>query len=76
MLDKFHNSDSEHGIDLVAYIYGEMDDAARDRFETHLAGCDKCAFELGSYADARLGVIEWRRNDFETLALQPAETPE
>lgn len=76
MLDKFHNSDSEHGIDLVAYIYGEMDDAARDRFETHLAGCDKCAFELGSYADARLSVIEWRRNDFEPLATPAMIIPE
>ncbi|HEY2867575.1 MAG TPA: zf-HC2 domain-containing protein [Pyrinomonadaceae bacterium] len=68
MLDKFHNSNSEHGLDLVAYIYGEMDETARARFESHLAGCDVCAVELGSYADARLGVIEWRRNDFEPLS--------
>ena len=68
MLDKLHNASSHHGLDLVAYMYGEMDDAARDRFESHLAACDECAVELGGYADARLGVIEWRRNDFEPLA--------
>ena len=68
MVKKFHTSGSDHGVELVSYIYGEMDDLARDRFETHLAGCDECAVEIGAYADARLGVIEWRRNDFEPLA--------
>ena len=58
----------EHGIELVAYMYGELDPASRTAFETHLAACDKCAFELGSFADARLGVIEWRREDFDPLA--------
>jgi len=58
----------DHGIGLVAYMYGELDQASRAAFETHLAACDECAFELGSFADARLGVIEWRREDFDPLA--------
>jgi len=68
MLDDFHNSGPGHEADLVSYMYGEMDGMARERFESHLSTCDSCAFELGGYADARLGVIEWRRNDFDHLA--------
>ena len=58
MLDKLHNSGSGHEADLVSYMYGEMDPAARHRFESHLETCDLCAVELGAYADARLGFIE------------------
>jgi len=66
MFELDHNL--EHGIELVAYMYGELDQASRAAFEAHLAACDECAFELGSFADARLGVIEWRREDFDPLA--------
>ena len=76
MLDKLHNSGGGHEADLVSYLYGEMDPAARDRFELHLETCDPCAVELGAYADARLGVIEWRRNDFEHLATPAIIIPE
>src|SRR5689334_12711894 len=80
MFDNYHNSNPNHGTDLISYIYGEMDEAGQNAFESHLATCDKCAIELGEYSNARLGVVEWRRNDFEHLAtpaiiipsLQPA----
>ncbi len=32
--------------DLLAYLDGELDAAARDRVEAHLAGCPQCADEL------------------------------
>jgi hypothetical protein len=80
MLDRNHNSNENHGADLISYIYGEMDEHARNTFESHLAQCDECALELGAMADARLGVIEWRRNDFDHLItpeiLVPRETTE
>jgi hypothetical protein len=65
--DKFNN---EHGFEFLSYIYGELDEAGRDAFESHLTSCDECVMELASYSDARLGVIEWRREDFDHL-----ETP-
>ena len=76
MLDKLHNSGPGHEADLISYMYGEMDVAGRDRFESHLATCDSCAVELGAFADARLGVIEWRRNDFDHLATPAIIIPE
>ena len=70
MRDGSNNFNNDHGFEFVSYIYGELDQIARDAFESHLAGCDECAMELASYSDARLGVIEWRREDFDHL-----ETP-
>ena len=76
MIDRDHNLDGEHGIELVAYMYGELDHDSRTAFETHLAGCDECAFELASFAGARLSVIEWRREDFDPLATPVILVPE
>lgn len=68
MLNGYHNTNGSHGNELVAYIYGELDETSRNAFELHLAGCDECAIELAAMSDARLGVVEWRRTDFEHLA--------
>ena len=68
MLDSNHNFDGEHGAELLAYMYGELDLRSRAEFEKHLALCNECAFELAAFADARLGVIEWKREDFDHLA--------
>jgi hypothetical protein len=80
MFDRNYNSNGNHGVDLISYIYGEMDEHARSVFESHLERCDECAVELGAMSDARLGVVEWRRNDFDHLALPeiliPQESPE
>jgi hypothetical protein len=61
------NLSNDHSFEFLSYIYGELDEAARDRFEEHLVRCDDCMFELAAYSDARLGVIEWRREDFDHL---------
>jgi hypothetical protein len=68
MLDRNHNLNGNHGDDLISYMYGELDRHARSAFESHLEHCDECAVELGAISDARLGVVEWRRNDFDHLA--------
>jgi hypothetical protein len=61
------NLSNEHGFEFLSYIYSELDETARDKLEEHLVGCDDCTFELAAYSDARLGVIEWRREDFDHL---------
>jgi hypothetical protein len=76
MLNGHHNLDGEHGIELTAYMYGELDQNSRTAFESHLAVCDECAMELASFADARLGVIEWRREAFDHLATPVILLPE
>lgn len=70
-LNGFHGSNGEHDAEMIAYMYGELDAQARVAFEDHLVTCDECVFELAAMADARLGVVEWRREDFD-----PLPTPE
>lgn len=61
------NLSNDHGFEFLSYIYSELDETARNSFEEHLVGCDDCTLELAAYSDARLGVIEWRREDFDHL---------
>jgi len=75
MLNGYHTTNGNHETALVAYIYGELDEPSRNAFESHLAGCDDCAIELAAVSDARLGVVEWRRTDFEHLATPEIVVP-
>ncbi len=54
--------------DLVAYLYDEMNAAARPAFEDHLSACDACTGEFAELSLARLGVYEWHRDEFASLA--------
>src|SRR3954453_9051801 len=76
MLNGHHNSEKEYGLELVSYIYGELSDDRRSSFESHLEACDACVLELANYSDARLGVIEWRREDFDHLLTPAIVIPE
>ena len=60
--------EEKFGPELLSYMYGELDGRRSADFESHLQLCDACTAELANVADARLGVIEWRREDFEHLA--------
>jgi len=60
--------EEKFGPELLSYMYGELDGRRSADFESHLQLCDACTAELANVADARLGVIEWRREDFEPLA--------
>ena len=75
MFDRKRNLDGDHG-DLLSYIYGEMDEQSRNIFESHLEECDDCAVDLGAFSDARLGVVEWRRSDFDHLATPEIVIPQ
>ncbi|MGD9563924.1 MAG: zf-HC2 domain-containing protein [Pyrinomonadaceae bacterium] len=54
--------------DLVTYLYGEMGDVDRPAFEAHLSECDACTAEFAEMSLARLGVYEWKRDAFASMA--------
>jgi len=58
------------GEELVSYIYDELAAADRASFETHLVDCSECASAFAELSMSRLGVYEWRRDEFA-----PLETP-
>ncbi len=44
---------------LVAYLYGECDEAERRLVEQHLAGCASCADEMEQLRGVRIALREW-----------------
>lgn len=51
----------ERGNDLIAFLYGEIDERARRDFERHLPNCAECEAELGAFKQIRSSVIGWRQ---------------
>ena len=48
---------------LIAYVYGECDDALRGAVEAHLATCAACADEVGGFGRVRTTLSEWAPPD-------------
>ena len=44
---------------LVAYLYGEIDAADRQRVDQHLRQCAACAAEVGALAGVRIELTQW-----------------
>jgi anti-sigma factor RsiW len=44
---------------LIAYLYGDIDNAARLTFEAHLATCDRCRHELADLQSIRTELQTW-----------------
>jgi anti-sigma factor RsiW len=44
---------------LIAYVYGECDEALRGAVEAHLATCAACADEVGGFGRVRTALSEW-----------------
>jgi hypothetical protein len=48
---------------LVAYLYDDLGDADRARFETHLRGCAACRDDLDALRGVRADLISWSPPD-------------
>jgi anti-sigma factor RsiW len=44
---------------LIAYLYDELDAAARSRVDAHLLVCTRCASEVRALGDVRAELAEW-----------------
>ncbi len=51
----------ERGNDLIAFLYGEIDERAARDFERHLLNCAECESELGAFKQIRSSVVAWRQ---------------
>lgn len=47
-------------LDLVAYLYGEADEAAARDFLSHTERCTSCQTELAAFGQVRVSIGEWR----------------
>lgn len=75
MLNHNHqNSECDFSADLISYLYGEINQKEKLRFEAHLSKCTACPVELAEFADVRFALGEWH-NEFEKLPTPAIAVP-
>jgi Putative zinc-finger len=64
---------------MVAFLYGECDDATRREVNAHLTACPACADEVRGFARVRETLSRWappeRVGSFRLVRDEPSETP-
>ena len=68
MLNNEKKQECGFADDIVGYIYDEIGQAERRKFESHLVGCMACTDEFAGISNARFSVFEWRKEEFAHLS--------
>jgi len=50
----------EQENDLIAFLYGELNDSEAQTFQNHMRDCASCNAELAAFRDIRNSVVAWR----------------
>lgn len=74
-IDNKNNLSCAFAEETVEYLYGETSAVDKNAFERHLKSCPTCAEEFSAFNAVRASVLEWRNEDFATLASPPIEIP-
>lgn len=69
-----HNSCNFSDL-LVSYLYGEIGEQEKSRFESHVLNCSACADEVSAFGGVRSSVLNWRETEFATLPTPVFELP-
>lgn len=70
-----YKPECNYGEEIVSYIYDEMKDAEKSKFENHLVHCSNCADEIASFSSISFSVQEWRDVEFGNLETPKIEIP-
>ncbi|HSK71201.1 MAG TPA: zf-HC2 domain-containing protein [Pyrinomonadaceae bacterium] len=70
-----HNSFCGFAEDAVAYLYGEIDETQKAKFEKHLSLCSHCEEEITAFATVRSSVLNWKSEEFDILASPVIDIP-
>lgn len=70
-----HNSFCDFAEDAVAYLYGEIDETQKAKFEKHLSLCSHCEEEVTAFASVRSSVLNWKAEEFDILSSPVIDIP-
>jgi len=70
-----HNSSCNFSELLVSYLYDEIGEQEKSRFESHASNCRVCADEISAFGGVRSSVIDWREKEFAMLPTPVIELP-
>jgi anti-sigma factor RsiW len=54
--------------DLIAFLYGELNDVEAQAFQRHVRDCASCKEELASLRDVRESVVTWRNESLGVIS--------
>ena len=60
---------------MVSYLYDEIGEREKSRFEAHVLNCSACADEISAFGGVRASVQAWRDKEFAPLATPVFELP-
>lgn len=70
-----HNSSCNFSDLLVSYLYGEIGEPEKFRFESHVSSCGVCAEEIAAFGGVRASVQNWRETEFAVLSTPVFDLP-
>ncbi|MDQ3798928.1 MAG: hypothetical protein M3384_05725 [Acidobacteriota bacterium] len=70
-----HNSSCNFSELLVSYLYGEIGEHEKLRFESHISNCGVCGDEIAAFGGVRSSVQTWRETEFAKLSTPVIELP-
>lgn len=68
MEGRLNRAKCDRGNDLIAFLYGEVDEREARDFEHHLQNCSECKVELGSFRQLRESVVAWRQESLTAVS--------
>ena|SRR2546421_2025408 len=60
--------------DLIAFLYGELDQRERTAFRSHMQDCRSCSSEFAEFTDIRESVVAWRNEALGGATSSAVET--
>ena len=67
MLDNCNKNGCQFTGEIVSYMYDEIGESERTKFEQHLVDCTVCTDEFAGISNARFSVFEWHKEEFADL---------
>ncbi|HRI03117.1 MAG TPA: hypothetical protein PLL77_05200 [Pyrinomonadaceae bacterium] len=67
MLDNSNKNGCKFTDEIVSYMYDEIGESERNKFEEHLVDCTVCTDEFAGISNARFSMYEWRKEEFAHL---------
>lgn len=70
-----HKQNCEFAEESIAYLYGELDESNKAKFDLHLENCVNCAGEINAFSSIHSSIQNWKAAKFDALSTPIIEIP-
>lgn len=76
---KTNNNQNHHtcefGLESIEYLYDQLGEAQKSKFEAHLHNCLSCSAEFSAFAEVRSSISDWKNLEFSNLTAPVISIP-